>query len=174
MLPTSDNTTSQLATVAAGIASPDERRHFLMESFNKKSSQSYQTTDPLLVAGLEHDPEAMAMEPNARNAVGSAAGNLAARDPAQAWEWARTLPAGPLQETSVASLTEAWLAKSPEDASAWAGSLPAGPLRDAAAESIVRRTLTDDPERAAAWAGTIQNPTLRAKWQAAITSGQQN
>lgn len=78
-------------------------------------------------------------------------------DPAQAVNWALTLPPE-TQLAAVGGAVQSWVKWDDAAASAWADALPAGPVRDAAAVGLAKSLAGVDLPSAMAWAANVSDP----------------
>ncbi|MDA0811217.1 MAG: hypothetical protein O3C21_02330 [Verrucomicrobia bacterium] len=93
--------------------------------------------------------------------IAGMAGHIADRwsqyDPANAANWALSLPEGDTRHHAIERVADHWLRADPLEASQWIGQLDEGRARDVATERLVDQISGSDPDVALQWALTVQD-----------------
>jgi len=117
--------------------------------------------DPVQAAALYSKLASSADGSGGPEGYAGMAGHIAERwsqfDPANAADWALSLPEGDTQRRAVERVADRWLRADSLEASQWIGELEPGRVRDVAAERLVDQISESDPAAALQWALTAQD-----------------
>lgn len=129
----------------------------LQESVKYQPSE----TTPHILEALRSVPEGSLPGDTLIRAASTAAGNMAAEDPAGAAAWAQALPDEKSRVAVTGQVASAWADQDPKATSQWITTLPAGEARDQAVGQLVPHIVESEPESAFAWGVSVQDAGVR-------------